>query len=188
MATVNQTTLTLAAFLELPETEPYTDYYDGEQHKKVSPTFRHARLASVPCERTNAFARPRHLGVALAEFRCTFGGLSVVPDVCFFQLSKIPLGPEGKPLATFDGVAPDLVVEILSPDQRQLAVQRKVLACLKAGTPVGWRFIPDRTSVTVFHPSVAPQERSGSDLLSLQQALPGFSVTVEQLYRDVWPL
>jgi Uma2 family endonuclease len=50
--------------------------------------------------------------------RCTFGSRSLVPDVSVFLWENIPRDGEGKVLNTF-AIAPDWLIEILSPDQNQ---------------------------------------------------------------------
>jgi Uma2 family endonuclease len=51
-------------------------------------------------------------------------------DVCFYSYAKVPRGPLGN---DYLDVAPDVVFEVLSPDDRALRVMRKTREYLEAG-------------------------------------------------------
>src|SRR5438105_1990138 len=73
--------LNLEQFLKLPEIKPALEFIDGRIVQKVSPTLPHSVLATDLPARINGHVRPRKLGRAFVELRCSFGGQSFVPDV-----------------------------------------------------------------------------------------------------------
>lgn len=69
------------------------------------------------------------------------------PDVGFISIARAPKGlPKG--LVPF---APDLAVEIITPDERAREVLDRVERYLEAGTRIVWVFYPDDRVVDVWH-------------------------------------
>jgi Uma2 family endonuclease len=83
-----------------------------------------------------AFLRAHPLGVVGSEMRCIFGLSGAerpyVPDLVFIRTERLPRIGQGQP---FRG-APDLAVEMLSPDDRPDRVADKVAFHLLQGC--GW--------------------------------------------------
>jgi Uma2 family endonuclease len=78
---VTQPSLTLEAFLAMPETKPASEFIDGEIVQKPMPKGKHS---IVQRELTFTLDRPlstQNLAQAFPELRCSFGGRSIVPDV-----------------------------------------------------------------------------------------------------------
>jgi Uma2 family endonuclease len=78
--TTTDTTITLEAFLALPEEKPALEYEDGVVTQKVSPKGRHSALQVGIAEQINRQVRPGKLGKAFTELRATYETLSRVPD------------------------------------------------------------------------------------------------------------
>lgn len=108
--------ITLAAFLELPETKPASEFIDGKITQKPMPKGKHSRLQTKLSNVLSDFLEAKGTGLALTELRCSFGGAVVVPDVVVLQSDRIPLDADGD-ISDIIEVAPDLTVEILSPQQ-----------------------------------------------------------------------
>ena len=62
--------------------------------------------------------------MAFPELRVIFGGAAYVPDVSVFRLEHIPRTPEGDVANVFE-VAPDIAIEIVSPEQSTNALVRR---------------------------------------------------------------
>src|SRR5262249_29535911 len=70
------------------------------------------------------------------------------PDVAYWSRERLPSPPrQGYP-----DVAPDLVVEVLSPNDLFLRVMRKVQEYLRAGVRLVWVVVPEDRSVSVLAP------------------------------------
>src|SRR5207249_1119626 len=78
--------------------------------------------------------------------------------------------------------APDLAVEVLSPDNTRPRVRRKARAYLASGAQLVWAIDPRRQTVTVYRSGVAPQILSGDGTLSGETVLPGFALRVADLF------
>lgn len=145
---------TLAEFLQMPETQPASEFINGEIRQKPMPQGEHSVLQERLCALVNEVAKPAKIAYAFPELRCVLGGSAVVPDVSVFRWGRIPRTESGRIANRFE-VAPDWVVEILSPEQSQTKVLENLLFCIDHGTELGWLIDPAEESVLV----VFAQER-----------------------------
>ncbi|BDA74488.1 hypothetical protein CAL7716_086540 [Calothrix sp. PCC 7716] len=156
--------LTLAEFLQLPETKPASEYVNGQVIQKPMPRGKHSKLQGRFVTVVNDIGEKQKIALALPELRCTFGGRSIVPDVAVFTWNRIPLDEEGD-IANVFSAHPDWTIEILSPDQSQTKVINNILHCLKAGCQMGWLVDPDEKSVIAYPQSQQPIFLQEPDLL-----------------------
>ncbi|MGL4882234.1 MAG: Uma2 family endonuclease [Waterburya sp.] len=148
-AQLTKTTLSLEDFLILPETKPYIEYIDEKLFPKPMPQGEHSTIqAKLTAIVNNNLLVPK-IGSAFTELRCTFGGRSLVPDISVFEWGRIPK-TENKRIANRFEIAPDWVIEILSPEQSSTSVIEKIIFCLQHGTKLGWFIDPAEESVMVF--------------------------------------
>lgn len=147
--------LTLAEFLQLPETKPASEYINGNIIQKSMPKGRHSRLQGKLCTTINQAAEVPKIAYAFPELRCTFGGRSIVPDIAVFQWDRIPFTLEGEVPDNFN-LSPDWTIEILSPDQRPNKVLGHILHCLEHGSHLGWFIDPDDLSILILRPQQQP--------------------------------
>jgi Uma2 family endonuclease len=176
--------LTAEEFARLPQPE------DGTQQELVkgviitmpSPSFYHGlccnrigrKLGNFVDEGQRGFVTNNDSGVILARDPDTVRG----PDLAFWGRERMPEFPrQGYP-----SVPPDLVVEVLSPSDVFLTVQRKVLQYLGAGVRLVWIMVPEDRSVAVYRPGQDPRILSNSDTLSGEDVLAGFSCPVTELF------
>lgn len=73
MTTSQQQSLSLKAFLNLPPTQPESEYINGQIIQKPMPKARHSRLQTKLLQAINAVAEEAQLAYAFSELRCTFG-------------------------------------------------------------------------------------------------------------------
>ena len=88
----------------------------------------------------------------------------IVPDIAVFAWENIPRTREGKIANRFE-IAPDWLIEILSPEQSVNKVIKKIVFSVKQGTKLAWLIDPDDQSVTVFYPQALPEVKEKEDLL-----------------------
>ena len=99
------------------------------------------------------------------------------PDLAFTRAER------ASPLARgFVPAAPDLAVEVLSPDDRPGYVREKVAEWLEAGTLAAWVVDPRDRTVTVHEPEQRPSVFGEADLLPGGDLLPGFELAVRDMY------
>jgi Uma2 family endonuclease len=157
MLTTPTKSLTLEQFLALPETKPATEYLAGSKIvQKPMPQGKHSLLQLEIVFYINSILRNAGIAIAFPELRCTFGGRSIVPDVVVLKQENIPKDEDGE-IANVVTSAPDLVIEILSPDQSTTKVMLNILHCLNYGTQVGWLIDPAEKIIMVYQPDRQPQ-------------------------------
>ncbi len=180
-ATTQQQRLTLEEFLALPEREPALEYEAGEIAPKVAPQGQHSALQSELIERINRFARPARRAWAFPELRVTVGEASRVPDIAVYRWERIPRTGQGE-IANQFREPPDVVIEIVSPDQSVAALVRRCLAFLADGVQVAALVDPADRSVLLFRRGQEPRALRGDDVLEFGEALPGFQLPVRALF------
>ncbi|MFH7244473.1 MAG: Uma2 family endonuclease [Spirulina sp.] len=174
--------LTLEEFLHQPETEPASEYIDGLVLQKPMPQGEHSAIQTELAPAINQVVKPPQVARAFTELRCTFGGRSIVPDISVFQWPRIPRRDNGSIENVF-ALAPDWMIEILSPDQSQTRVTKNILHSLDHGTQMGWLIDPSERSVFVYWPDQAtlvydqPQAE-----LPVPAFAQGFTLSVERLF------
>jgi Uma2 family endonuclease len=99
------------------------------------------------------------------------------PDVAFIRKERLPdPAPAG-----YAELAPDLVVEVLSPDDRPGEVLAKVAEWLEAGVRLVWVVDPQRRVARVYRADGSESILSGDDILNGEDVVPGFSCRLETI-------
>jgi Uma2 family endonuclease len=117
---------TFADEITLPETKPETEWIDGRAVPKVMPTREHGIMQLAFGEALKAWGRTRGQVVTEWRFRVAVPGVAVhplVPDVAFMSFARLRSLP--KEDRTYPLIAPEIVVEILSPDDKPKDVETK---------------------------------------------------------------
>lgn len=100
------------------------------------------------------------------------------PDCQFVTASRLPTE---MPLAFLE-VAPDLAVEVLSPDDRWSEVIAKVSEYLSCGVREVWVVDPDQRELQVFRPDQRPVTLSADAEITSESILPGFRCRVADFF------
>jgi len=100
------------------------------------------------------------------------------PDVAFLRAARVPAEPER---GFFPG-APDLAVEVLSPEDRASEVLAKVRQWLDAGTETVWVADPATETVSVYRSPTRAEVLGEGEVLGGGELLPGFRVLVSEIF------
>ncbi|MGK7944037.1 MAG: Uma2 family endonuclease [Microcystaceae cyanobacterium] len=149
MLKILEATLTLEEFLTLPETKPASEYIQGQIIQKHKPQGKHSAIQMELGTTINTITRPQKIARAFPELRCTFAGRSIVPDLAVFVWDRIPRDDNGAVANSFP-LAPDWIIEILSPEQSQTKVIKKILHSLNHGSQMGWLIDPNEQTIFVY--------------------------------------
>lgn len=144
----------------------------------------HGRIVARLTELLVRFVRRNRMGVVyagdagfvLARRPDTVRG----PDIAFLSAERHRALEDER---RFLPGAPDLAVEVLSPNDRPGEVLGKVSDYLAAGTRLVWVVSPAREQVSVFRSPLAPRVLSSQDFLDGEDVLPGFSVGVGKIFE-----
>lgn len=161
------------------------ELWRGEVREKMPASRGHGRIALSIGAEIHQFSKRHGLGEAYAAetgFRIqTPEGASVLaPDAAFIRKERISpdLPDEG-----FVRIAPDLVVEVRSPDDALPALQEKAREWLAGGVQLVWLIDPIRRVVEVWRSDGQTATLSDSDILSGEDILPGFEMPVQELWK-----
>ena len=178
--------MSLEEFLELPEAEPSLEQIDGVIRQKVSPKIPHGLLQFGLARRIDELAQERGLGVVVPVTRFKHAGWAPVPDLAFYRWERLPLKPDGTIADDLD-VPPDLAVEIASPGQPVGELLQKCLWYVEHGVLVALLVQPAEAWVLAVRPSAQPRLLRGADRIDLDEVLPGFELTVAELFGFLSP-
>lgn len=103
------------------------------------------------------------------------------PDQAFVSAAK--LGQNPPPESGFWELVPDLVVEVVSPNDSAEQIAEKVADYLGAGVSLLWIVYPRLRQVHVFRPGAAPRIVAGDVSLEGEDVLPGVQLTLGELWR-----
>ncbi len=101
------------------------------------------------------------------------------PDASFVRIDRIP--PEGEPEGYWP-FAPDLAVEVISPNDRYREIDEKVEAYLRAGVRLVWLINPGPQTLTVYRPPSEARILRAGDTLSGEEVIPGFNVPLSEVF------
>ena len=169
---------------EMPDDGLRHELLRGMLVSEPLPSRLHGRTVARFSQLLSNFVGPRRLGVVytgdtgfvLAREPDTVRG----PDMAFLSERRERETADERP---FIPGAPDLAIEVLSPDDRTSEVLGKVSDYLAAGCPLVWVVDPVREEVSVFRSPFAPRVLAGTNFLDGEDVLPGFSVAVAEIFR-----
>lgn len=177
-------TLTLEAFLALPETKPASEYCNRVITQKPMPKGKHSRIQSRLAREIDQVAEDKKIALTLTELRCTIAGRSIVPDIAVIRWDNLPRDEDGEIGDRFDR-HPDWIIEILSPDQPVAKVMEKIIFCLQQGSELGWLIDPNAKSLTVFQsglPKVYFAEDGEPEAIAMIEGLETWQLSVQDIF------
>ncbi len=130
------------------------------------------------------FVKPRKLGIVSGEagLMRLFPGLVRIPDAAFARREKFPQGcMPREPVPSF---VPDLAAEILSEGNTSQEMSRKLADYFDAGVRLVWYFDPRQRTVQVFTDPDTVQLLQEDNTLTGGDALPGFTLSLREFFRD----
>ena len=178
------TLLTAEEFYRLPDKDGKQELVQGEVIEKMPPGGEHGYLQVRLAGRMMAFVERDLSGFVVVEtgFRL-FKDPDTVrgPDIAFIAAARFPTGR--LPKAFIEG-APDIAIEVVSPDDTAQEVADKVIEYLDAGARRVWVAYPSTQSVVVHLPDGSAQTLRGDDVLSGEDIFPGFEMRVRELFSS----
>jgi Uma2 family endonuclease len=163
---------------------------DGNRHELLRgeiivsppPGYLHSKRSTRFTAILVRFADESGLGTVLAEtgFLLQRDPETVLgPDIVFIRADRLPVDAEE---TTYLELAPDLVVEVVSPSNSASEMHDKVLTYLEAGVRLVLVLEPKRRTVTVHTPDRVARTLVVGETLNGGDVLPGFSVPVADLF------
>ena len=178
-----KTMMTVEQFAQLATTDP-EDYelVEGELIPLPSGTPRHGIIRGKLERFVGSYLDGNRIGKAIGEIDCQLSSNTVRrPDVAIF------LGKARLAQIDWDRIpipfAPDIAVEVLSPNERAMDVRRKVRDYLRAGTKEVW-LLDHANGEVAIHTNGGIRLLQSADALESEQ-LPGFTAAVADLVVNI---
>jgi Uma2 family endonuclease len=149
--------------------------------------FTESRIAVLLAAALQHFVEVHELGIVTGESGMIRmpANLVRIPDVAFFAWKKFPnreLPDEGAP-----EIAPDLAVEVLSKSNTKAEMERKLQEYFSVGTRLVWFVDPRTRTATVYSSPIRFKLLSAHQSLDGGRVLPGFSLPIAKLFRNLRP-
>ncbi|HXW76121.1 MAG TPA: Uma2 family endonuclease [Candidatus Eremiobacteraceae bacterium] len=155
--------------------KPALEWVNNRVLQKVSPQRKHALAQRRFASALGCWADDGRRGTVGTEWRFQVRPpneirRTLVPDVAFLSFDRLPY--EEQERTEIPVVAPDVVVEVRSPDDRQVDIDEKVRVYLAAGTTVIFLVDPAKRSVIAID-KIGARDLSNGPVR--HHSLPGFS-------------
>jgi Uma2 family endonuclease len=172
--------------LNLPDAVNY-ELVDGqlvERHMGMESSL----VAAIVIGEIRQFLKQQPIGLVFgadASYRCYPDAPDKVrkPDVSFIRNGRLPGDrvPKGH-----CPIAPDLAVEVVSPNDLAYELDEKVAEYQAAGVPLVWVVNPAIRRVRIHRPATAPlgsiAELTANDVITGEDVLPGFRCPVREFF------
>lgn len=176
IARMAATPMTADELLHLDLPDKRTELVKGVLVVREPAGYQHGQVAMDLAIAIHTFVRTHRLGSVLAAetgFKLFSNPDTVrAPDVAFIRADRVPSPPP----RGFAVMAPDLAVEVLSPDDRPGAVLEKVGDWLNGGARLVWVVDPRRRVARVYRADGTDAHLSDGDTLDGEDVLPGLSI------------
>jgi Uma2 family endonuclease len=183
MAATTAKLFTAEELQALPDDGQRYEIVRGELVQMPPTGFEHSDIAGGIVTRLNNFVWRDHLGRVASEgagFMLSRGpDMLLSPDASFVSRERLPAVGDR---AGFLNLAPDLVVEVMSPHDTVSEVAEKVSIYLQAGVRLVWVVLPKQRLVHVYANEHEIKILHVGDTLDGGDVLPGFSLTVADIF------
>lgn len=181
---VRKLSLTAEELLCLPDTGRRLELVGGDLFEMPPAGAEHGDIAAAILIILGSHVRENRLGRTFAAetgfILASYPDTVRAPDASFVSHDRLPEGglPRG-----YLAMAPDLAVEVTSPNDSAIEVEQKANAWLAAGTSEVWVVSPQHRTVTVHRLSEPAKVFDESETLTGGDLLPGFEVSVQELFE-----
>lgn len=103
-----------------------------------------------------------------------------LPDIGFVSSDRVP--EDGEPIGIWE-IAPDLAIEVVSPNDVWGKVDRKVEDYFRAGVREVWLVSPENKKIVIYHSPTHTTILTENDELTSETLLPGFRCQVGELFQ-----
>jgi len=154
----------------------------GQPEEKDMGGARHGGVGVRLIVRLASYVEAHQLGgVYGPDTTFQIGANERIPDVAFVSTARFPVEGEPEGLWPF---APDLAVEIISPNDLYEKVISKIEEYFAAGVRQVWLLSPEHKTVTIYHTPTQTTILTEADDLMNEALFPGFHCQIVELFRS----
>ena len=159
---------------------------DGRLVEKKSSYLSSVVSGQVACQ-LGTYLHDRPLGTVAgsrASYRCVPDDSLKVrrPSVTFVARGRLPVEELARGHVT---VAPDLAVEVVSPNDTVYELNKKVQEYLRAGVRLVWVIDPENRTLVVYRANRTLAEFKPEDELTGEDVIPGFRCLVRDFFQPL---
>jgi Uma2 family endonuclease len=168
--------------MQLPKDGYKYELVDGDI-VRTSAGVRHGHISGHLACQLDVYIEAHKIGVVLDSstgFRMKSGNVRS-PDVSFVAKERL-VGMTEAPEGFFEG-APDLAVEVLSPDDKMKNVLKKLAEYFDNGTRLAWVVNPKDEIVLEYRSPESATILTDSDILDGGEVVPGFTLPIATLFE-----
>ena len=165
--------------LELDPEKSY-EIVNGQPEEKEMPGARHGGIAARLIIRLGNYVESNNLGELYSEASFVIGQNERIPDVAFVAAGRIPL--EGEPASMWP-MAPDLAIEVISPNDIYMKVMSKMEDYFAAGVKQVWLVDPELRIISVYRSLSNVTIFTGEQELVSEDLLPGFRCRLNEIFK-----
>lgn len=175
--------ITAEEYLLQAESDRPTELVEGVMYTMNPPGFRHGQICSRIAYLLQGFLEENPTGTVV----CNDSGVITQrdpdtvrgADVAYYSYQTVPHGqaPEGYPPGP-----PDIVFEVLSPNDQVANIKQKTSEYLRAGVAVVGVVDDRQRSITTYRAGDQTDVLDETDELTFPNELPGFAVPVSKIF------
>jgi Uma2 family endonuclease len=182
---VSQGTLTAEQFAALPAVERSQELVAGRVIDMPSPQTPHGQVVFNLAFLLKAYLKQHDIGRAWGAESGLITGRDPDSvrgmDAAFCSYARWPKGQSQKGYSQF---VPELIIEVLSPEDRWPRVLKKITDYFEAGVLVVCTVDPELRTVQIHQDDVSSHVLRAEDTFQLPAVLPGFSCLVSELFEN----
>jgi Uma2 family endonuclease len=174
---------TEADLLALPNVGKY-ELVEGELIMSPAGFMDHGRIIARLLARLTTYVDKQKLGVTSdGQTGCwmTSGNLRC-PDVSFLSKARVKASFGQK--SVFLQGAPDLAIEVLSPNESARMIDDKIADYFESGARLVWIVNPADKTVGIYRSVKLDRTLRSGDELSGEDVVPGFSMPVDEVFKQ----
>ena len=183
MATTEAKLLTADDLLRLNDEGVRGELIRGVLSKTMPAGQEHGAIVANLVYEIQHFVKPRRIGTLVASDSGVWlerdPDTVREPDIAFTSAEKLPLGAR---IPGYAKVVPDLVVEVVSPNDSQPEARERAQMWLSYGVALVWMVYPRSRMADAYHADGAVVRLEEDDALDGGDALPGFSCPVSAVF------
>jgi Uma2 family endonuclease len=154
---------------------------DGIMEEKMAGG-KHGRTIMRLGARLQMHVEARNLGdIYSPDTTFQIGQNERLPDLAFVSVERIP--EEGVPEGKWE-IAPDLAIEVISPNDPWEKVNSKVAAYFAAGVREVWLVSLGQRTISIYNSPTQIRILKEDDELTSEELLPGFSCRLSEIFGE----
>jgi len=158
------------------------EFVDGQWEEKVMAGARHSGVGTRLLIEMGIHVKANNLGSLYgADGSFSIGKDERIPDISFLSIDRIPA--EGEPESIWP-IAPDLAVEVVSPNDAHEKVMSKIYDYFAAGVRQVWLISPEHKTLTIYHSPTKTTILTENDELISKDVLPGFRCQLREIFKN----